>query len=409
MKKLLLLSLLGMSSQTMASEPWVQFGGAQRNWTVNSPTSIVLDRGESWSRPLGPGTSGIVHDGQRIFTMYSEPSVADRTKGDEVVLALDAKTGETQWTYRYPVAQHAKQEKYNNEPIQPQATPALAEGVLCTLGFTGIFTGFEAITGKMLWQHDLVKDFAATPVQFGFAASPLVHRGRLIVHVGGVTNLIAFAPKDGSVLWRSAAAEPSYASPVLLKVDDEEQIVQMTRDDIVGCAAEDGAERWRYALPKQGLTNVPTPLVLEEGRLLISGQGVSGTQMLKVTRQGRQFDVRVIWTNRRAEFFYCNWVSDGAAVYGGVGPLFGALSLEDGHELWRERGQAHANVLKLPTETLILRGDGRLTQCQLQPKGLQEGKQVPLLKDRCWTAPTVVGDMLYARNSNRLVAVNIRP
>ncbi len=205
-----------------------------------------------WRQPLGEGTSGIVGDGKALYTLYSDRFTNKREAGSEVVVCLEAATGKTRWEHRASVAMLPKQESFTSDPIRPQATPLLWQGKLLTLGFTGLLTCFDAATGRVLWEHDLVKAFGATPVQFGFSASPMLSEGAFLVHVGGKqATLIAFEPRDGCVRWSSAPAEPSYATPVLVRVEGEDQLVQVTRDTIVSVAAKDGAPRWSSRCPKR--------------------------------------------------------------------------------------------------------------------------------------------------------------
>ena len=57
----------------------------------------------------------------------------------------------------------------------------LRDGRIFTLGMGGIVTAFDAASGKQLWQ----KPAGSTLPSYGTAMSPLVDRGRVIVHVGG--------------------------------------------------------------------------------------------------------------------------------------------------------------------------------------------------------------------------------
>lgn len=382
---------------------WLQYGGPNRDFSLKGtlPTKLPAPR---WRRALGEGTSGIVGDGKALYTLYAEGFSANREAGTEVVIALEAATGKTRWEHKTPVAMLPKQQSYTRDPVRPQATPLLWQGKLLTLGFTGLLTCFEAATGRVLWQHDLVKAFEATPVQFGFSASPLVHNGAFVVHVGGKqAALIAFDPRDGHVRWKSAPAEPSYASPMLVRVEGEEQLVQLTRDALLGVAASDGAMRWSYPLPKLGLTNVPTPLLLPDARLVLSGQGILGTRLLKLSRTQAPTE---LWANTKTTYFYCNWATTPELVVGcNNNGFLSALRLTDGQELWRERGQADANLLQVGSETLLLRGDGLLTRARLTPAGLQAVSGQPLLTGRCWTPPTLIGNTLYARDTKELVAL----
>ena len=79
-------------SVDLARAQWPGWGGSERdfhvdvtgisdNWPADGPKQV-------WSRPLGAGYSGIVVDGDALYTMY-------RDGDDEVTIALDAKSGKT--------------------------------------------------------------------------------------------------------------------------------------------------------------------------------------------------------------------------------------------------------------------------------------------------------------------------
>lgn len=384
---------------------WPQYGGGSRDFVR---PAVVPGPGADgvWERDLGPGTSGIVSDGGVLVTMYSVPDPKRSSEGVEVVVCLDRTTGKTLWDHRYPVARLKGQESYSGDPIRPQATPAISGPQVCTLGYTGLLKCFDVPTGKLVWRHDLVKDFGAKPVQFGFAASPLVAGGLFLVPVGGAqAAVVAFNPADGAVVWKSKPAEPSYSSPVLMPSDRGGVVVQVTRDAIFGFDAKGGQTRWTYPLTDLGFTNVPTPIVLPNRRLLVSGQGVKGTRLLEVAAAGDA--VEEVWKNEKVQFFYANWVTDGEAVYGSADKFLRGLRLSDGKELWREQGQADANLLRVGPDTVVLLGDGQFTHARLSPTGFEEVNRVERLAGRCWAAPTLVGDTLYARSESKIRALKL--
>lgn len=380
---------------------WPQFGGSQRDFKVPSAQPPKAIGARLWRQLLGPGTSGVVTNGQVLVTQYSQPNPKDKGKGEEAVVCLNAKTGERVWEHRYAVQRLPGQESFSGDPIRPQATPALSESKVCTLGYTGLLKCLDLASGRVLWEWDLVKDFGAMPVQFGFAGSPLAWQDLFIVPVGGKqAALIAFRVRDGRPAWKSAPAEPSYASPIMLA--DGEQVVHLNRDELAAYSARDGVRVWSLPAPKAGLTNVPTPLPLSTRRLLVSGQGWLGTRLLQLADGGRA--PAELWKNDKVQFFYSNWLLDGETVYGVVGDFLGGLDLANGKELWRERGQKDGNLLLVGSAVLVLRGDGRLSLGQLSPAGFQIADAKQILEGRCWTAPTVTGDLLFARSEQEIVA-----
>ena len=404
------LVLLIVAAADPAPAGWPGYGGPTHDFRVTLPPAAAWgEKAVLWRRPLGPGESGIVSDGTTLFTQYSVPDAADKAKGEEVVVALDPATGRTRWEHKYPVALLPKQQTFRGAPVGPQATPLVHGGRVFAGGFAGLFHCLDAATGKVLWKHDLAADFGATPVQFGFSASPVAYKDVVLLHVGGKqAAVMAFDPKDGSVRWKSEPAEPSYATPVVAAFGGEDHVVQVTRDAVYGFAAADGATRWTYPLPLQNLTNVPTPLPLPGGRLLISGQGAKGTRLLAVAKAGDRFRAELVWYKQEFQFFYCNWVADGPLVYGCVGKEFGAMRWAEGEVLWDRRDLADANCVAAGDAALVLTGDGRLGRFRITADGAEEtGKPFQLLKDRCWTPPTVIGGRLYARNAAEVVALRL--
>lgn len=385
--------------------PWPQYGGTTRDFVTPSshtPGDMIV----SWRQPLGQGTSALISDGKLLYTMSIHLKAGSKTEGEELTSAHDLNTGKLVWQKSYPVTRLKGQESFSGDPIRPQSTPALHQGCLCTLGYTGILTGWEASTGKILWQHELVKDLGAKPVQFGFASSPLIYHDSFIVHVGGAQAvLIRVEAGTGKVLWKSEPGEPSYASPILALMQDEQHLVQVTRDAILGIHPETGKTVWKYAMPEAGLTNVPTPLSVKGNKLLVSGQGIKGTRMLDFKKVDGAWQITEAWHNSKVTFFYCNWQIVGDAVYGNANKILLALNLADGKELWRERGYAEANLVQIGDDHYLLDGDGQLTRCKLSPNGVVKLASLKVLKPRCWTAPTPVGSFLLVRDQEELVAV----
>ncbi|MFY7951546.1 MAG: hypothetical protein ACOVT5_03475, partial [Armatimonadaceae bacterium] len=155
-----------------------------------------------------------------------------------------------------------------------------------------------------------------------------------------------------------------------------------------------------------GLTNVPSPLVLPDDRVLVSGQGVDGTRLLKVTKDGEKFAVKELWKTD-PQFFYCNWVVSGGTLHGAAKDGFVAVSLKDGEVLWADRKWKDANVLLASGVPLVLSGKGRLARCEFTDTGVKETSGFDAV-GRAWTPPSAVSDHVYLRDGKEIVAVKLR-
>ena len=116
---------------TAAQAQWPQFGGPNRDFTSPS-TGLAIQWPEGgpkklWSRKLGNGYSGIAVDGGTLYTMY-------RAVTDEVVIALDAETGNTKWEHRYAVPGVKRFDK--SYGVAPRSTPLVLSDRIVTLGIT---------------------------------------------------------------------------------------------------------------------------------------------------------------------------------------------------------------------------------------------------------------------------------
>jgi outer membrane protein assembly factor BamB len=377
---------------------WPGFGGPAADFAA--PALPPGPPAVRWRRPLGPGESGVVTDGTAVFTLYSVAT--DKKTGEEVVLAADAATGDTRWEHRYPLAMRPNQQTFRGDPIGPQATPLVHAGRLVTVGFAGALHALDPATGAVAWRHDLVADFGATPVQFGFSGSPVGLGDRILVPVGGNrAAVVALSAADGAVRWASEPAEPSYATPVVMSVAGEQQVVQVTRDHVLGLSAADGTTRWKYPFKDKGLTNVPTPLPLPGDRLLISGQGADGTRLLQLTRTS----AAEVWARKQPRFFHFNWLTADRLVFGYADKSLVAVRLADGETAWTKGGLAGGNLARVGDAFLRLRETGDLARLRLTADGAGEPEPLATAAGRCWTPPAVSGTTVFVRSNRELLAV----
>ena len=189
------LLLLTLSIQVSAQE-WPQWGGPNRNFVVKAKGLAAKWPAEGpkklWTRPLGEGHSAVLVDGKTLYTMYSAGE-------QEVVIALAADTGKTIWEHKYAAPTAGLDYEYG---FGPHATPVVAGNLLFTVGSIGQLNALDKRTGKIVWGHDLWKDFGGKKMDRGYSCSPLLYKDTLILTLGGKDQtLIAFNQKgrEGSM------------------------------------------------------------------------------------------------------------------------------------------------------------------------------------------------------------------
>src|SRR5206468_3568553 len=153
--------------------------------------------------------------------------------------ALDAKTGKELWHTGYPAefTMHSAAARHGKGP---KSTPVFSNGVLLSIGMTGVVTALDAATGKQLWQKP-----GSTPVPLytTHAFSPLVDRGVAIFHVGGHDKgaLTAFDVATGAVKWSWTGDGPGYGSPIVAELGGVRQVITITQAKVVGVDISNGA------------------------------------------------------------------------------------------------------------------------------------------------------------------------
>ena len=403
----LALFLLMTTTARAQSSDWAQWGGPQRNfkseakglaatWPEAGPRRL-------WQRELGDGYSAIAAEGGMLFTMYR--------KGDnEVVIALDAATGKTIWEFSY-AAPFSQEYDTSNGP-GPHATPLVAGNLVFTSGATGKLHGLDKKTGKSLWSHDLMKEFHGTIRVNGYSCSPIAYKNQIVMMVGGQSSsLVAFNQKDGSVSWKKHDFKNSTASPIIINVDGQDQLVAFMWGEVVGVDPANGDLLWSHPHPVDYGLNTSTPVWGADNLLFVSSGYDGGSRVIKLSRAGEKTTVEELWAHRLMRVHFTNAIRVGDVVYGSSGDFgpapFTAIDVKSGKVLWRHRSFPRASFLLADNRFIILDEDGHLLLATATPEGLTVTSRAELLSDHSWTVPSLAGTRLYLRDRKNIMALDL--
>lgn len=413
---LLLASLALGARAEPAADTWPQWGGPERDFTAVTgelPTEWPADGPkELWRRELGEdGYSGIVADGGRLFTLYH--------KGDsEVVVAIDAASGETVWESTYEVSLPADKMQLDFGP-GPMSTPAIAGGRLFTIGALQDVHAFDLESGEVAWSRDLMEELDAPLMGRGYGASPLVYGDLLIVAPGcksdaeGGGAVLALRQSDGEIAWKSAECfRASYSSPILAAVDGDDQVMVAMGNHRAGFAAATGELRWHLTLGDDAVTTMSTQLWGNDQILFGSSAYADGSRGIKVTRKADgTFTAEEVWYTRKMRVHHGTAVRIGGHVYGSsgdFGPAFlAAVDAATGELAFRQRGFSKANFLVAGDKVLLLDEDGHLAIGTPSPEGIEIHSRAKILDRLAWTVPTLVGTRLYVRDRHQMKAFDL--
>ena len=410
-----------VASASALHADWTQWGGPNRNfvvdaaglaeaWPAGGPRVI-------WGRPLGTGHSAIVAANGRLFTMYRKGN--GRTRGGpfdaaESVVALDAATGKTLWEYTYPSALADF-----SFGAGPHSTPLVVGDRLFTFGTYKQLHAFDTRTGKVLWSHDLVTEFHAPTllirpvVKSGYGCSPIAFKDTIICSVGGPgQSVMAFRQRDGSVAWKSGDFLTSEAAPILIDVGGRPQLVVFGGGTVNGLDPENGTILWSHPHDPGNDLNCGMPLWGGD-ILVVSSAYKAGSRGIRLVQKAGATYPEEMWFTNRVRFMFLNAIRLGDYVYGTTGdfgPAFlTALDVKTGQARWQHRGFGRASLVHASGKTIILDEDGDLALARLTPEGATILAEARIFETTSWTAPTLVDTTLYARDREKIVALDLGP
>jgi hypothetical protein len=145
--------------------------------------------------------------------------------------------------------------------------------------------------------------------------------------------------------------------------------------------------------------------------LFLSSAYKAGSKAIRLTQEGNATLVEELWFNQRVRFMFLNAVRLGDYVYGtdgDFGPAFlTALNVKTGLPAWRERGFGRASLIYADGKAIILDEDGDLALARLSPSTLTILSRAKLFETTSWSVPSLVGTILYARDREKIVALDL--
>jgi outer membrane protein assembly factor BamB len=396
-----------------APAQWTQWGGPNRDFT-NDSTGLADEwpaggPRQLWSREIGGGHSSILVEGDTLYTMC-------RRDDRDAVLAIDADTGETIWETQYDAP--TTPDMWLDFGPGPHSTPLIVGDRIYTVGAMTHFHCLDKQTGKIIWSHDLAKEFGTSNLRRGYGASPIAYRDTVILPVGPqrgsetAAGVAAFKQDTGEIVWTTNGFGVGYSSPILVQLNGEDHLIVALGADRAGLDPATGEVRWRTTVDSQSFGIMATPLWIKPDQLLCSAGYGGGTRLFKIGVKDGEYVPEELWHYRKMQVVHGTMVRIGDFLYGSSHGSFGpaflmALDLRTGEPVWRKRGFAKANVLYADGKFIILDEEGQLALASMTPEGLEVHSQAKVLERLSWTAPTLVGTTLYLRDHHTIKALDL--
>lgn len=372
----------------------VRAGSIRRDWAAVPPKLV-------WKHPVGPGWSSLVIVGDFVFTQ-------EQRGGEEVVVCYHAETGGQVWVH----ADTVRFEEWQGGP-GPRATPTLAGGRLFSLGATGILNCLDPATGKRHWTRNILDDAAASNLEWGMCASPLVFEQLVIVNPGGGNgkSVIAYDADRGDIRWAAGSRTAGYAAPRVELLGDVPQVLVFGGDGLAGHDPRSGKELWFREWTNSPRVNAAQPLALDGGRLFFSsGYGVGG-MLLEVARDDGGWVTKDLWpqSSRDLKLKFNDGVSFNGHIYGLDEGILACIDSATGKRVWKRGRYGYGQLLLIEDLLVILAENGDLALVQATPTEFNELARVPALQGTTWNHPAFARGRLYVRNGREAACFDVSP
>ncbi len=377
---------------------WPQWRGPEENGiaTERLPEPPSFEN-VAWRKKVGTGFSSVAVAEGRVFTLGHR---GPKSGGEETVWCFNAENGDEIWTHSYPAP--LLDRFYEGGP---GATPTVRQGRVFTYSKHGHLHCYQADSGKLLWQRDMMTEAGlSNPPEWGFACSPYFLDDQTLVIEAGAT--FALDPATGSVRWRSAAFTPAYGTPKAFQLDGRKLLAVMKTEGLAVLNATNGATiataDWKTSFD----TTATTPIVLGN-KIFISTGYDRGCALYELAGDA----LRKIYENKSM----CNHMNNSVLIdghlYGFDGTAhrgrpteFVCLELATGREKWRvppTQTLGCGSVLATAggATLLILTERGELLSALTSPVGFKPTTRTSVLGGRCWTVPVLSNGRIYCRNS----------
>ena len=241
-----------------------------RTWESTGPREL-------WAIDAGEGYAGAAVLKGRVYLMDY-----DQEKRQDVLRCLSLADGREIWRFAYPVSV-----KRNHG--MSRAMPAVTEKYVIGVGPKCHVLCLDVASGELRWGMNLVREFGATVPPWYNGQCPLIDNGAVILAAGGSDTLLLAADLEtGKVLWQSPNPrgwKMTHSSVMPMEFSGQRCYVYCASGGVVGVSAKDGSILWDTAAWKISIATIASPLVLDGGKIFLSGGYNAGSLMLQLKEE----------------------------------------------------------------------------------------------------------------------------
>jgi len=397
---------LGMPAPVTAADlpSWPQFHGAKAD-NLSTETGLLKQWPETgpkllWTaKGIGGGFSSVAIVDGLIYT-------AGNLDGKTTITALDL-DGKIQW-------QIANGKAWTGDHPGTRGTPTIDGSRLYHESPHGEVLCAEAKTGKEIWRLNILEKFNSRNIPWALAESLVIDGKRVICSPGGKeTAVVALDKMTGETVWKSPSAGDliGYATPAIAEHQGLRMILTMTAKALIGVNADDGDLLFRHEHITAYDVNALRP-IFQDGHVFISSGYGSGSELLKVTVDGKKAGVERVWATKDLDNHHGGVILLNGYLYGSChSPKWACLEWKTGKKMYAEKGVGKGSLTYADGMLYTLSERSKMGLVKATPEGHEVISQFSLPKGGegpSWAHPVVCGGRLYVRHGDFLYAYDVK-
>jgi outer membrane protein assembly factor BamB len=241
-----------------------------RTWEAAGPREL-------WSVDAGEGYGGAAIAKGRVYLMDY-----DKENRRSALRCLSLADGREIWRYAYPLSV-----KRNHG--MTRSVPSLSGPYVVGLDPKCNVVCADAASGELRWGISLVREHGAAVPPWYAGQCPLIDGDKVILApAGNETLLLAVDLATGKTLWKTPNPrgwKMTHSSVMTMEWEGRRMYVYCGSGGVVGVSATDGTLLWDTTDWKISIATVPSPLVLDQGRIFLSGGYNAGSLMLQLKEE----------------------------------------------------------------------------------------------------------------------------
>jgi outer membrane protein assembly factor BamB len=378
-------------------------------WENQSPSVL-------WSVDLGEGHAGPAVFNGRVYVLdYDETERAD------VLRCFSLENGKELWRRGYKLF-------IKRNHGMSRTIPAVTEKYVVTIGPKCHVMCVDAVSGDLRWGLDLVKEYGVEVPLWYTGQCPLIDDSLAIIAVGGKSLLIAVDCETGKVAWETPNPnnwKMSHSSIMPVSFQGKKMYIYCAIGGMVGVSAEKdsaGAVLFESAAWSHNVI-APSPVYLGDGRIFATAGYGAGSMMLRIKAQGDGFSLEPLQKLKSTE----GLASEQQTPLFYDGHLFAILPKDAGPAreqlvcchpddctvfTWTSGKTNRFGLgpyLAADGKFFVLGDDGVLTILKASTEGYKQLGQAKILDGvDAWGPVAITGGRLLARDSRRMVCIDIR-